>query len=182
MTNVIVAFSKPEDARGIKNILMRSGFQVIGACSSGAQALAFAEDLGHGIIVCGLRLADMMYSELYEYLPEEFSMLLVASPGRWTSQVPEQIICLPTPLKVHQLVGAMEDMAQQQGRIRKRRREAPRQWKQEERDVIERAKLYLMKRSHLSEEEAHRYLQKSSMESGTNLFETAQMLMRLMEG
>ena len=38
-----------------------------------------------------------------------------------------------------------------------------------------------MERNHMTEEEAHRYLQKTSMDSGTNLVETAQMLLTLMD-
>jgi response regulator NasT len=37
-----------------------------------------------------------------------------------------------------------------------------------------------MERSRMSEEEAHRYLQKSSMDSGTNMLETAQMVLTIM--
>ena len=39
MTNIIVAFSKQEDAKSIKNILTRNGFQVVAICTSGAQVL-----------------------------------------------------------------------------------------------------------------------------------------------
>ena len=38
-----------------------------------------------------------------------------------------------------------------------------------------------MERNHLSEEEAHRYLQKRSMENGTGLVETAQMIVSLID-
>ncbi|HCO28049.1 MAG TPA: antitermination regulator, partial [Lachnospiraceae bacterium] len=38
----------------------------------------------------------------------------------------------------------------------------------------------LMARNHMTEEEAHRYLQKTSMDSGTNMVETAQMILMLM--
>lgn len=38
-----------------------------------------------------------------------------------------------------------------------------------------------MERNHLTENEAHRYLQKCSMDSGTNLVETAQMVLTLMD-
>lgn len=37
-----------------------------------------------------------------------------------------------------------------------------------------------MERNNMSEDEAHRYLQKSSMESGTNLVETAEMVLSMM--
>ena len=35
--------------------------------------------LNMGIIICGYRFSDMMYSEIYEYMPKEFQMLLIAS-------------------------------------------------------------------------------------------------------
>ena len=37
-----------------------------------------------------------------------------------------------------------------------------------------------MERNNMFEEEAHRYLQKCSMESGTNMVETAQMILTIM--
>jgi response regulator NasT len=36
-----------------------------------------------------------------------------------------------------------------------------------------------MERNGMSEEEAHRYIQKTSMDSGTNMVETAQMVISL---
>ena len=38
-----------------------------------------------------------------------------------------------------------------------------------------------MSRNHMDENEAHRYLQKCSMENGSNLVETAQMVISLAE-
>ena len=49
-----------------------------------------------------------------------------------------------------------------------------------DRKRIEEAKQVLMERNHMTEEEAHRYLQKTSMDSGTNMVETAQMILMLM--
>ena len=37
-----------------------------------------------------------------------------------------------------------------------------------------------MERNGMSEEEAHRYIQKCSMDSGTNLVETAEMVLSMM--
>ncbi len=41
-------------------------------------------------------------------------------------------------------------------------------------------KKLLMERNQMSEEEAHRYIQKSSMDTGTSIVETAQMVLSLM--
>lgn len=179
MANVIVAFSRPEDVKSIKNILMRSGFQVIAACSSGAQTLACVEDLNSGIIVCGYRLTDMMFSDLHDCLSPDFSMLMVSSPNKWTSRIPEDIVCLPMPLKVNDLVSTLEMMIQSQTRRKKKQRQQPKQRSDEERTIVTQAKILLMERNNMTEEEAHRYIQKCSMDSGTNLIETAQMVMSL---
>ena len=180
MANIIVAFSKPEDAKSIKNILMRNGFPVIAVCTSGAQVLSQLDDLNSGIIVCGYRLTDMLYSELHDCMSPEFSMLMILSPSKWSASIPEQVVCLPMPLKVHDLVGTLEMIVQAQARRRKKLRQQPKQRDQKERAIINQAKALLMERNNMTEEEAHRYIQKCSMDSGTNMLETAQMVISLM--
>ena len=180
MANIIVAFSKPEDAKSIKNILMRNGFLVIAVCTSGAQVLSQLDDLNSGIIVCGYRLTDMLYSELHDCMSPEFSMLMISSPSKWSAGTPEQVVCLPMPLKVHDLVGTLEMIVQAQARRRKKLRQQPKQRNEKERAVIDQAKALLMERNSMTEEEAHRYIQKCSMDSGTNMYETAQMVISLM--
>ena len=181
MANVIVAFSKPEDAKSIKNILMRSGFQVIAACTSGAQALNYADGINDGIVVSGYRFEDMLFQELHDNLPPGFEMLLVASLSRWAGHQPDGIVCLPMPLKVHDLVNTLEMMCEAQSRRKKKLRQQPKSRSDEERTMIARAKELLIERNNMTEAEAHRYIQKCSMDSGTNMVETAQMVMSLMD-
>ncbi len=180
MANIIVAFSKPEDAKSIKNVLMRNGFEIITVCTSGAQVLSQLDDLSSGIVVCGYRLTDMLYSELRDCMNTEFAMLMIASPNKWSADAPQDVVCLPMPLKVHDLVGTLGMIAQAQARRRKKLRQQPKQRDEKERAVIDRAKALLMERNSMTEEEAHRYIQKCSMDSGTNMYETAQMVISLM--
>ena len=72
MTSIIVVFPKIEDARSIRNLLAKSGFSVTAVCSTGAQAINAADSLNDGIVICGYKLPDMMYSEIHEYLPPFF--------------------------------------------------------------------------------------------------------------
>ena len=180
MVNVIVAFSKPEDARNIKNILTRNGFTVVAVCNSGAQVLAQAGNLNGGLVVCGYRLADMLYTELHANLSREFAVLMVSSPSRRDSRVPEDVVCLPVPFKVHAPAATLEMMAQAQAQWRRKQRRQPRQRNEQEKGLIDQAKKLLMERNGMTEEEAHRYIQKCSMDSGTNLIETAQMVISLL--
>ena len=87
---------------------------------------------------------------------------------------------LPMPLKVYDLLNTVEMLQQGIRRRRKKRREAAKNRSAAQKAVIAQAKALLMERSRMSEEEAHRYLQKSSMDSGTNMLETAQMVLTIM--
>ena len=182
MTKIIVAFSKPGDAKNIKNILMRSGFQVVAVCTSGGQVLTCMEDLNGGIIVSGYRFEDMLYIDILEYMPKEFEMLLVASPNRFGGMMPQGIVCLPMPIKVQVLVDTLEEMCESQTSRKKKRKKQPVQRSEEETKLILEAKELLMERNRMAELEAHRYLQKCSMDSGTNMVETAQMVISLIRG
>lgn len=180
MAGVIVAFSGRENAANIRNVLARGGISVIGVCTTGAQALQYTELLDEGILVCGYKLPDMLYTELREYLPPEFEMLLIASPNKWQGEEMEGIVGLSMPLKVYDLMNTMEMMQQTMERRRQRRRKTKPAKNPKQQKIIREAKELLMARNHMSEEEAHRYLQKCSMDSGTNLVETAGMVLSIM--
>ena len=66
-------------------------------------------------------------------------------------------------------------------RRKKKQRQNVTQRSEAEQKLVDEAKAILMERNNLSEEEAHRYIQKCSMDSGTNLVETAQMVLSMMK-
>lgn len=180
MAGMIVVFPNKDNATNIRNILVRGGCDVIGVCTTGAQALHYTELLDEGIVVCGYKMADMLYTELREYLPPEFEMLLVASPDKWQEGAIKGVVGLSMPIKVHDLLNTAEMMLQTMDRRRRRRRKEKPQRNPEQEKLIREAKELLMARNNMSEEEAHRYLQKCSMDSGTNIVETAEMVLSVM--
>lgn len=177
MPSIIIAFPKLEDAKLIKSILARNGYQVNVLCTTGAQVISAANSLDDGIVLCGYRLPDMHYSEIYNYLPKGYEMLLMASPAKLEECINNNIICLSMPLKAHDLINTVEMML---ASYRRKREKKPKKRTEAEKAVILKAKLLLMDRNHMSEEEAHRYIQKTSMDSGTNMVETAEMILSLM--
>ncbi|HJA94467.1 MAG TPA: ANTAR domain-containing protein [Candidatus Eisenbergiella merdipullorum] len=180
MTNIIVAFPKPENAKSIRNVLVRNGFTVTAACTTGAQALSQLEDYNEGIVVCSFRLVDMVCMELYDCLPKGMEMLVVASPNFIGEVDREGIVCLSMPLKVNELISTVGMMTQSQERRKRKRRQAPRERGEKDQEAIRQAKELLMGRNRMSEDDAHRYLQKCSMDSGTNMAETARMVLAAM--
>jgi response regulator NasT len=137
------------------------------------------EHMTEGILLCGYKFNDMLYTELYECLPKGIQMLLTASPRVLMDCQDNDIVCLALPLKVHDLINTLEMMAGTIQRQRRRRRSQPRQRSEEEKKIIDEAKHLLMERNNMTEEEAHRYIQKCSMDSGNTLVESAQMVLTL---
>ena len=180
MNNIVVAFPKAEIAKSIKRILAQSGYSVSAVTSTGASTLTCMQGLDSGIVICGYRFSDMMYSEIYEYMPKDFQMLLIASAAGIMEKDVDNLISLSMPLKVHELLQTLEMMEGEIHRRRKKMRRMPKQRSEEDRQVIENAKALLMERNKFSEEEAHRYIQKRSMENGTGLVEVSQMILSLM--
>ena len=177
MTNVVVVFPKLEDAKNLRNLLARNGYHVAAVCTTGAQALHCADGLVNGVIVSAYKLPDMMYSEIKEYMPAGFEMVLLASRNRLEEC--RNVVTVPMPFAVRDFFNTMDMVSQSVLRRKKKMRQQPVERKEVDRKVIEEAKAVLMSRNHLTEEEAHRYIQKCSMESGNNMVETAQMLLTM---
>ena len=180
MNDIVVVFPKKEIAIHIRNVLVRGGIDVYGVCTTGAQVLQAIDNLDEGVIICGYRLKDMVYTQLRESVPESFELLLNASADKWSRELAEGVVGLSQPFKVYDLINTVEMMLKAQQRRRRKRREEAKRRNPAQRAVIEKAKSLLMERNNLTEEEAHRYLQKNSMESGTNMLETARMVLTIM--
>lgn len=180
MVSIIVAFPKNEDAKGIRSLLVRNGFNVQGAANNGASVVNIANSLDSGIVVCGYKFADMVYHEVAHYLPQEFKMLLVASKQVLDQCQGEDIMGLSMPLKAYELLQTLAMMVDNMEAARRRKKRRPPHRSEEEIEILEQAKRVLTERNNLTEEEAHRYIQKNSMDTGRTMVETAQMLLSLM--
>lgn len=180
MTNIIVVFPKIDDATTIKNLLVRSGYQVGSVCTTGTKALNLADGHNDGIVVCGYKFSDMTYLELRENLPSGFEMLLLANQSRISEGIQDNVVAISMPLKTNNLVNTIEMLSMNIARRRRKQKQQPKNRNEDEKNIIENAKRVLMEKNGLSEEEAHRYIQKNSMDSGTNMVETAKMVIRIM--
>lgn len=180
MTKIFVAFSKQDDAVNIKNLLVRSGYSVVVTTTTGARILSSLDDYQDGIIVCGYRLADMFFYELKDSISDNFEMLLLASPAKINEVFVPDVVSVAMPLKINDLLNTLEMMQNTVIRKRKKRKALPTKRNEEDKNIILNAKKILMEKNNMTEEEAHRYIQKASMDSGTNMVETAQMVITIM--
>ena len=178
MANIVIAFPKMEDAIGIKNLLVRNGYPVTAVCTSGANVLSTIDDYNDGIVVCGYKLTDMLFSELRANMAGDFEMILLASAGKISDADCEGVVPVLMPLKAADFVNTVAMLSMNIARKKKKRKNIPKTRS----DEIDRAKKILMEKNNMTEQEAHRYIQKISMDSGTGMAETAQMVIRIMLG
>lgn len=179
MIDIIVIFPKQNDGQAIKSLLTRNGYRVASVFTSGAQAKSLMDTLDYGIVVCGYQFADMLYSELYQDMGETFQMLLLASRTKLDFVYEDGIVCVEMPLKAYDFLETLSMMTVALERLKKKGREKGRERNVAQKAIIEEAKKLLMENRHMTEEEAHRYIQKNSMDSGTSMVETAQMVLEI---
>lgn len=179
MAGIIVVFPKEEDSRAIRNLLVRNGFNAVASCMSGAQAISRADDLGEGIIISGYRLSDMRYTDILDSVVGRFEMLLIASPDRLVEEE-ISISTLTMPIKVRDLINTVEMMENNILSRRYKKKKKIHQRDPEEQAIINQAKTVLMEKNHISEQDAHRYIQKTSMDSGNNMVETAKIILTIL--
>ncbi|HAH18494.1 ANTAR domain-containing response regulator [Eubacterium uniforme] len=177
MAGIIVAFSKPEEGRTIKNLLVRNGYTVAAVCTSGAQVINMADSLRNGVVVCGYKLADMICTEVWEHVHEDFEMVLLTNPGNMYEFDKMGIATLSMPLKVKDLVNTVEMSYSISERRWKKKKLRPKPRSEEDKKIIEEAKSALIEINNMTENEAHRYIQKKSMNTGSSFAETAKLIL-----
>ena len=83
------------------------------------------------------------------------------------------------PLKVHELISTHEMLIETVERRKRKKKNLPKERNREDREILEQAKSRLRVRNNMTEEEAHRYIQKCSMDSGNTMVESATMVMSI---
>lgn len=162
METVIVAFSGEKSCARVREILEKSGTAECLVCRSADQVRRTVRQQRVAAVLCGYKFADGTAEELREDLPASCPMLVTASQALLDLVQGERLYKLASPLARGELIDAVEELL---------RRGA------EERELVARAKRRLMERYGLTEEAAHRQLQRLSMERRRKLVQTARAIL-----
>ena len=174
MEKVIVAFESDKSCWRVKEILESSGTAACIICKSADQVKRAVHKQHITTVVCGYKLSDESAEGLLEDLPPTCSMLVVVVQGMLDLCQSDDVFKLASPVSKGDLIASVRMLLQVGHRLEKfvkPRRSA------EERAVIEQAKQLLMSRNGMTEEQAHRFLQKQSMDSGAKMIQTAQLVL-----
>ena len=178
MASVLISMSNAETAKKIASIIKRSGMlHDINICDTGAEILRIANDRDFGVVICERILRDMNYREIIELMPAFFGTIVLTKDAS-LEVINSNMVKLILPFRALDLINTVDMITENFYRSLKKKNEPIRR-SNEEKKIVDQAKHMLMDRNGLSEEEAFRYIQKSSMEQGRKMSETAQMILTL---
>lgn len=174
MDMVITSFASQEAQRRILRLLESGGFSPIACGPSGAEVIRTVHQLGTAAVVCGFKLRDMTAGQLAYALEGRAGLLVVSSAANLDLCQGENLFKLPTPITRADFFASLDLTLHLVSSAGKRAPAPP----EEEGDaaVIRRAKALLMDVNRMTEAEAHRCLQKRSMDAGMHLAETARLI------
>lgn len=172
---IVVAFSNENNRSRIAELLEVSNHPAKKLCRSGKEAIRSIREMGHGIVVCGYKLTDMTADDLAYDLGDAALVLVVAPPTMLDMCENISLCRLPTPIKRADLIATIEmliEIESQKAPSAKTNRS------DEEKELINEAKMLLMEKCAMTEPEAHRFIQKKSMDTGFKLISTARIIIR----
>ena len=172
---VIVAFEGAANSARFREILESEGEFSCLVCRSAAEVKRAVHKQHRCIIVCGFKLADETCEELFHDLRSGCFMLMVGTQARLELSETEGIFKLKSPVRRGALLASVRMLVQFQRYVPKEKGPAKRG--DEEQRLITRAKAVLMDRHGMTEEQAHRFLQKQSMDNGAKLTDTARLVL-----
>ena len=178
METVIVAFENPKFVRQLRELLEGAGVAECLPCASGDQVRRLLQRQGARCVICGPHLADGPAEWLCDDLPATCLMLLIGPKHQLDLCGNGDVFKLPTPLHREETLITVRLLIQFSRRMERFARAS--RSAAEQRD-IDRAKRALMERCGISEEDAHRQLQKRSMDEGRRLAQTARLVLSELE-
>ena len=178
MDTVIVAFENPALCRRFSDLLESTGTARCLTCRSGDQVRRLLSKQTAYCAICSPHLTDGPAEWLCEDLPPVCSLLLVGPQHMLDACGNQDVFKLPTPIRKEEALSTVRLLLQFGHRmerfVRPKRSTA-------EQELVNKAKKLLMERKGLSEDEAHRTLQKRSMDAGSRLTQTARQVIAELE-
>ena len=172
---VIVAFESSANRATIKEMLESEGEFSCMVCRSAAEVKRAVHKQHRCIIVCGFKLADETCEDLFHDLRSDCFMLMVGPQARLELSENEGIFKLQSPIRRGELLASVRMLEQFRRYVPREKEPAKRGG--EEQKLIAQAKAVLIDRHGMTEEQAHRFLQKQSMDNGAKLTDTARMVL-----
>ncbi|WP_444645399.1 ANTAR domain-containing response regulator [Caproiciproducens sp. R1] len=180
MSSILVANSNADYAKKIAAVLRTGGLNVSGVCTTGSQVIDFANRHYHGgVVVCSVKLMDMPALNLPRSVGSNYDFLFIVKSQQM--DISESLSCasLIMPINRMDLLSSVNMLLNISDYSSLTIKKKIANGNYDEKQVIEQAKNILMERNNFTEPQAHRFIQKKSMDSGKKMIETAMIILNL---
>jgi len=179
LVRTVVAFESEKDQESIAALLEKNGISVKYKCRTGLETIRAVKQMGGGIVVAGYKFPDMTTEHVAYQLKDDDAAILMVAKGTHLDMVEnEDIFRIPAPFRPAELIGAVNMLVQLD---QKRFKTSAEKRTDSEKQLISRAKTLLMEHEHYTEDQAHRYLQRRSMETSLKMSEVAKLILASFE-
>lgn len=163
MKSIIIAYPVKSTALQLRSLLESEGYHVSYICATGASVLRIAQNMRDGVVICAAILSDTAAGSLAEDLPIGFDVIALSKNGK--QEYMGNLINLPLPISKDEFLQTVSILVNTRSSFSNH--------DSGDSDIISKAKLILMNHRDISESQAHRYLQKTSMRTGKKIIDIA---------
>lgn len=174
MEQVILAFEGNRTNERIREVIEGAGLAECAVCRSAGEVKRLVYQRQVTTVICGYKLQDGTAQELRSDLPPFCSLLIIAVQNMLDMIDSEDVFKLAAPVSRGDLLASVRMLLQLGHRMERYVRP---QRSTKEKETVNAAKGILIDRHGMTEEQAHRFLQKKSMDSGVKLIQMAQMIL-----
>ena len=178
MSSIVVANSNPDYAKKIAAVLRSNGLYVGSVCTTGAQVMDFTSKHYHGgVVISSVKLRDMPAVNLPRATGAGYDFLFLVS-----SQLAEMCeslehASLMLPINRMSLIATVNMFLNISDYTSLSVRKKLAAGTFDEKQLVADAKGLLMERNNFTEAQAHRFIQKKSMDTGKKMVETAMIIL-----
>ncbi len=174
MTNIIIALNNKIACKGLMQALVSvRNLGVLTTTSGGNETICRVRQLGgSGVIICSIQMEDMHFSKLLNAVPTSYKLLVLQKQRASFSINNERVAVLAIPLNKSSLIATIETLAL--SKVIKEELIAPK-------DTLNKAKFILMRRNLMTEPQAHRFIQKKSMDIRSDIYQVANSIININE-
>ncbi len=172
--NLFIAFDNKNISLSVARILISNGIKVNKIAERVSDILDADRYYNSGIIIMGYRFDNQYINYIIDHLHSNFNIICIGKREQLEYCDDERIFKLAVPLNKTDLICSVEMMMTMETAYRPSGNKSL----SDER-LIQKAKHMLIDIYSMSEEQAHRYMQKKSMDTGRKLVDIARIILEL---
>jgi len=173
LAHVVLAFSKDDTAQKVKHMLDGSAYEVSLVCHSADELMRSAAELDDILVIMGFKIGSSLASDI-AYDLKNAKVIAIVKADRLDMIDNDDVFAIPLPINRERLASSIEVFW---GHVEERMPKKERT--EDEKRIIEKAKLYLIEKYGMDENQAHHFIQKRSMDNGLKFVDTAKLILRI---